>query len=193
MKKILLAIMMVLPMTIMAQSKFAHYNYADILPNMKEYVAAQTELQSMEKQYMDDLKLMQDELQKKAEDYQKEAANLLDNVRARREQELNDLAQRFQQTQQDSQLALQKASQEKMALIVEKVMAAVKKIGEAGGYVYIVDISSGAISFVNTALSTDITPQLNRELGTLATATPAASANQAVYGSCPRPSNVQIQ
>jgi outer membrane protein len=112
---------------------------------MKEYAAAQTELQSMEKQYMDDLKLMQDELQKKAEDYQKEAANLLDNVRARREQELNDLAQRFQQTQQDSQLALQKASQEKMALIVEKVMAAVKKIGEAGGYVYIVDISSGAI------------------------------------------------
>ncbi|MBR5577184.1 MAG: OmpH family outer membrane protein [Bacteroidaceae bacterium] len=180
MKKILLAILMVLPMTIMAQSKFAHYNYADILPNMKEYAAAQTELQSMEKQYMDDLKLMQDELQKKAEDYQKEAANLLDNVRARREQELNDLAQRFQQTQQDSQLALQKASQEKMALIVEKVMAAVKKIGEAGGYVYIVDISSGAISFVNSALSTDITAQLKKELGivaTAATATPAAPAN----------------
>ena len=98
MKKILLAILMALPMTIMAQSKFAHYNYTEILPNMKEYAAAQTELQSMEKQYMDDLKLMQDELQKKAEDYQKEAANLLDNVRARREQELNDLAQRFQQT-----------------------------------------------------------------------------------------------
>ena len=134
MKKILLAILMALPMTIMAQSKFAHYNYTEILPNMKEYAAAQTELQSMEKQYMDDLKLMQDELQKKAEDYQKEAANLLDNVRARREQELNDLAQRFQQTQQDSQLALQKASQEKMALIVEKVMAAVKKMTHTMSY-----------------------------------------------------------
>jgi hypothetical protein len=36
MKKILFAILMALPMTIMAQSKFTHYNYADILPNMKE-------------------------------------------------------------------------------------------------------------------------------------------------------------
>lgn len=178
MKKILLAILMAAPLTIMAQSKFAHFNLAEILPNMKEYATAQTELQNMDKQYMDDLKLMQDELQKKAEDYQKEAANLLDNVRARREQELNDLAQRFQQTQQDSQLALQKATQEKMAMISEKVMAAVKKIGEAGGYVYVVDTSTGAISFVNTALSTDITAQLKKELGVTATAT-ATSATPA--------------
>ena len=175
MKKILLAILMAAPLTIMAQSKFAHFNLAEILPNMKEYATAQTELQNMDKQYMDDLKLMQDELQKKAEDYQKEAANLLDNVRARREQELNDLAQRFQQTQQDSQLALQKATQEKMAMISEKVMAAVKKIGETGGYVYVVDTSTGAISFVNTALSTDITAQLKKELGVTATATATAA------------------
>lgn len=178
MKKILMAILMAAPLTIMAQSKFAHFNLAEILPNMKEYATAQTELQNMEKQYMDDLKLMQDELQKKAEDYQKEAANLLDNVRARREQELNDLAQRFQQTQQDSQLALQKATQEKMAMISEKVMAAVKKLGETGGYVYVVDTSTGAISFVNTALSTDITAQLKKELGVTATAT-ATSATPA--------------
>ena len=45
MKKILLAILMIAPLTVMAQSKFAHFNYADILPNMKEYTAAQTELQ----------------------------------------------------------------------------------------------------------------------------------------------------
>lgn len=175
MKKILLAILMAAPLSIMAQAKFAHYNSTDILSNMKEYAAAQAELQSMEKQYADDLKLMEDEMQKKYEDYKKEAANLLDNVRARREQELNDLSQRLQQSYQDSQLALQKASQEKMALIGEKIMSAVKKVGETGGYVYVVDLSSGAISFVNPALSTDITAQLKKELGITVTAaaTPA--------------------
>lgn len=180
MKKILLAILMAAPLTIMAQAKFAHFNSAEILPNMKEYTVAQSEIQNMEKQYMDDLKLMQDEIQKKYEDYQKEAANLLENVRARREQELNDLAQRLQQSQQDSQVALQKATQEKMALISEKVMAAVKKIGEAGGYVYVVDISTGAVAFINNALSTDITAQLKKELGVTATAAAtAAPATQA--------------
>ena len=178
MKKILLAILMAAPLTIMAQSKFAHCNLAEILPNMKEYATAQTEIQTMEKQFADDLKLMQDEMQKKYEDYQKEAANLLENVRARREQELNDLGQRYQQSLQDSQAALQKATQEKMAMISEKVMNAVKKIGEAGGYVYVVDTSTGAISFVNNALSTDITAQLKKELGISATAT-ATSATPA--------------
>lgn len=177
MKKILLAILMAAPLTIMAQAKFAHFNSAEILPNMKEYTQAQSEIQNMEKQYMDDLKLMQDEIQKKLEDYQKEAPNLLENVRARREQELNDLYQRLQQSQQDSQLAMQKATQEKMALVSEKVMAAVKKLGEAGGYVYVVDISSGAISWVNTGVSKDITPLLKKELGVTATApAPAAAA-----------------
>ena len=49
--------------------------------------------------------------------------------------------------------------------IQEKVIAAVKKVGEAGGYVYVVDISVGAIPFVNTQLSTDITDQVKKEVG----------------------------
>ena len=60
-----------------------------------------------------------------------------------------------------------------MALIGEKIMSAVKKVGETGGYVYVVDLSSGAISFVNPALSTDITAQLKKELGITATAAAA--------------------
>ena len=137
MKKILIAILMMAPLSLCAQ-KFAHFNTAEIIPNMKEWATAQEELQTMQKQYEDDLKLMQDELQKKSEEYQKEQANLLDNVRQRREQELNDLYTRLQQSYQDNQAALKKAEAEKMSGISEKVLAVVKKIGEEGGYVYIV-------------------------------------------------------
>ena len=164
MKKILIAILMMAPMSLCAQ-KFAHFNTADIIPNMKEYTTAMEEVQAMQKQYEDDMKLMQDELQKKSEEYQKEHANLLDNVRQRREQELNDLYTRLQQSYQDNQAALQKAQAEKMNAITEKVLAVVKKVGEAGGYVYIVDTSSGVIPFINSTLSTDITAQLKKELG----------------------------
>ncbi len=164
MKKFLIAILMMAPMSLCAQ-KFAHFNTADIIPNMKEYTTAMEEVQAMQKQYEDDMKLMQDELQKKSEEYQKEQANLLDNVRQRREQELNDLYTRLQQSYQDNQAALQKAQAEKMNAITEKVLAVVKKVGEAGGYVYIVDTSSGVIPFINSTLSTDITAQLKKELG----------------------------
>lgn len=164
MKRILIAILMMAPLSLCAQ-KFAHFNTADIIPNMKEYATAMEEMQAMQKQYEDDMKLMQDELQKKSEEYQKEQANLLDNVRQRREQELNDLYTRLQQSYQDNQAALQKAQTEKMNAITEKVLAVVKKVGEAGGYVYIVDTSSGVIPFINSTLSTDITDQLKKELG----------------------------
>ena len=164
MKKILIAILMMAPLSLCAQ-KFAHFNTADIIPNMKEYTTAMEEIQNMQKQYEDDMKLMQDELQKKSEEYQKEQANLLENVRARREQELNDLYTRLQQSYQDNQAALQKAQAEKMSEISEKVLAAVKKLGEDGGYVYIVDTSSGVIPYVSTTLSTDITAQVKKELG----------------------------
>ena len=164
MKKILIAILLMAPMSLCAQ-KFDHFNTADIIPNMKEYTTAMEEMQAMQQQYEDDMKLMQDELQKKSEEFQKEQANLLENVRQRREQELNDLFTRLQQSYQDNQAALQKAQTEKMSAISEKILAVVKKIGEEGSYIYIVDTSSGVIPFVNSTLSTDITDQVKKELG----------------------------
>ena len=164
MKRLIIAIMMIAPLSLNAQ-KFAHFNSAEIIPNMKEYVTATEEIQAMAKQYEDDMKLMQEELQKKGDEYQKEQANLLENVRQRREQELQDLYQRLQQSYQDNQQALEKARQEKMGAINEKVMAAVKKIGEAGGYVYVVDLSTGAIPFVNSQLSTDVSDLIKKEVG----------------------------
>ena len=165
MKKIFIALLLMVPVCISAQQKFAHFNSAEIIPNMKEYTTAMDEIQAMAKQYEDDMKLMQDELQKKNDEYQKEQANLLDNVRQRREQELQDLYQRLQQSYQDNQTALQKAQQEKMATIQEKVLAAVKKVGEAGGYVYIVDTSAGVIPYISTQLSTDVSDQIKKEVG----------------------------
>ena len=164
MKRLMIAIMMIAPLSLNAQ-KFAHFNSADIIPNMKEYVTATEEIQTMAKQYEDDMKLMQEELQKKGDEYQKEQANLLENVRQRREQELQDLYQRLQQSYQDNQQALEKARMEKMGAINEKVMAAVKKIGEAGGYIYVVDLNTGAIPFVNSQLSTDVTDLIKKEVG----------------------------
>lgn len=164
MKRFVIAILMIAPLSMNAQ-KFAHFNSADIISNMKEYITATEEIQAMAKQYEDDMKLMQEELQKKGDEYQKEQANLLENVRQRREQELQDLYQRLQQSYQDNQQALEKARMEKMGAINEKVMAAVKKIGEAGGYIYVVDLNTGAIPFVNSQLSTDVTDLIKKEVG----------------------------
>lgn len=164
MKKLLIiAIVMIAPLSMMAQ-KFGHFNSTEIVSSMPEYTAAQSELENLAKQYEDDLKRMQEELQKKGEDFEREQAGLLDNVRQRRQQELQDLYQRMQQSVQDNQQAFQKAQAEKMQAISDKVMAAVKKVGDAGGYVYIMDVTMG-IPYISSSLSTDVTPDIKRALG----------------------------
>ena len=164
MKKILFAILMMAPLSLFAQ-KFAHFNSADIIPNMKEYVAAQTEIETLGKQYKEDLDRMQAELQKKSEEFQKEEANLLDNVKQRRQQERQDLYNRILQTNQDNQQSLEKVQAEKLQAIQQLVMEAIKKVGEAGGYIYIVDTSNGLIPFVNPAMSTDVSAEIKKALG----------------------------
>ena len=66
-KKLIAILFMMAPLAIFAQ-KFGHLNSADIIQVMPEYTTAQTELQKLEKQYSDELKMMETELSKKSEE-----------------------------------------------------------------------------------------------------------------------------
>ena len=163
MKKVILLALLLVPMSLCAQ-KFGHFDSSAIIQLMPEYTTAQNELQQLQTQYENDLKRMQDELQAKNDDLEKNAATLPDAVKQRREQEIQDLYQRMNQYFQTSQQDMQKAQQEKMALITQKVTSAIKEIGVAGGYVYVMDSTSG-IPYISETLSTDVTAQVKQKLG----------------------------
>jgi outer membrane protein len=163
MKKILFVLMMLAPIATFAQ-KFGHVNSQEIIQAMPEFNTAKGEIEKLTQQYEADLKSMQEELQKKGEAFEKEQATLPENIKTRREQELNDLYQRIQQTYQDNQQALAKAQQEKMAAITSKVIDAIKTVGQEGGYVYIMETGAG-IPYISTTLSTDVTAQVKTKLG----------------------------
>ena len=147
-----------------AQAKFGHVNSQEIIQAMPEYTTARTEIDKLQEQYEADLKSMQDELQKKAEAFDKEQATLPDNIKQRRQTELQEMYQKIQQSYQDNQQALQKASQEKMQAITAKVLDAIKAVGQAGQFVIINEINAG-IPYISTTLSTDVTAQVKAKLG----------------------------
>ena len=166
MKKILVMILMLAPMSIFAQ-KFAHFDMAQVLPGMAEYQVASEEIQKLTSQYQEQLESLQKEYQSKAEELQKlsEDNNTAQAILQSKAQNLQQMEQSIQDFYQASQQDLQKQQTEKMEVIQTKILAAIKKIGEAGGYIYVVDTSTGAIPYVNESLSTDITAQLKTELG----------------------------
>ena len=163
MKKLIVMLLMLAPVAAFAQ-KFGHVNATEIMQAMPEFTKARTEIEALQKQYEADLKSMQDELQKKAEAFEKEQATLPDNIKQRREQELQDMYQKIQQSYQDNQQALAKAQQEKLSVIQTKVLDAIKAVGEAGGYVYIMDVAAG-IPFISSTLSKGVTADVKAKLG----------------------------
>ena len=180
MKKILLAMLLFAPMAMMAQ-KVAHFDYPKVMQSLPEFKTAQSALEALGQRYSNELKTLQEEITKKTEAYRQQADSLPENMRARKEQELNDMYQRYQQATQDNDAAFQKARAEKMEPLVTKIVNAVNAIAKEGGYTYILDQSSAQPNgiFINTALSEDITNKvMSRVGGTAANATANAAAAQ---------------
>ena len=163
-KFIICAICAICGLTTAQAQKFGHVNTQEIIQAMPEFTTARTEMDKLTQQYEADLKQMQDELQKKAEAFEKEEATLPDNIKQRRQQELQDMYQKIQQSYQDNQQALAKQQQEKMQAITTKVLDAIKQVGQAGGYVYVMDLTGG-IPYISTTLSTDVTADVKKKLG----------------------------
>ena len=163
-KKIALLLMLVLPMSVFAQ-KFGHIKTQEILTVMPEYTKAQTDINTMQKQYQDEMKRLTDEIQKKFAAYQQEQANLPKNIQERRQKELQELNERGMQMQQDAQQELQQSWMQMLEPIAKKIDDAIKAVGQEGGYVYIFDLNATQIPFVNETLSTDVTGAVKAKLG----------------------------
>ena len=72
MKKLVLMLLMFAPLATFAQQKFGHINAQEVMSQMPEFIKARGEMEAKAKQYENDLKAMQDELQRKSQEYDNE-------------------------------------------------------------------------------------------------------------------------
>ena len=163
-KKIALILLLIAPMSVFAQ-KFGHFNAQEILAVMPETQKAQTDIDTMRKQFEDEIKRTEDEVNKKFAAYQQEQANLPKNIQERRQKELQDLAEKGMQYQRDAQQELERSWMEMLEPIYKKLNDAVKAVGDEGGYVYLFDISTTQIPYVNETLSTNVSAAIKAKLG----------------------------
>lgn len=162
MRKLILALMLFAPVSMFAQ-KFGHLNAQQVMSEMPEFVKARSEMEASAKQYDNDLKAMQQELQRKADEYDKTKSTMNATKQKETEAALMSLNEKIRNAYNDNVQALQKLEQQKMAPITSRLVDAIKAVGKAGGYVYIMDTSSG-IPYISETLSTDVTSKVKAEL-----------------------------
>lgn len=164
MKKIIIMMLAFMPLTMFAQ-KFGHVDTQAIMQSLPELAKVRGELEAKATEYENELKAMQEELQNKADAYDKAKATMSQTQQQEKETELQGIYQKIQQAYQDNQQAMQKLQQEKMEPIQAKVITAIKNVQEKGGYVYIMDMQALAGTvFINTKLSTDVTKDVQAEI-----------------------------
>lgn len=161
MKKIIIAALLAMPILASAQ-KFGHINTQELFAQMPEVAQVKLKMDTIQGQYETQLASMNEEFQKKMQDYQAQEATMADAVKQIRQQELQEMNQRIQLFYQTAEQDIQKKQQELLAPIHEKMAKAIKAVGERDKFTYIFD-SQAMVHIGDDA--EDATSAVKKELG----------------------------
>ena len=161
MKKLIVTIMLALPMLAAAQN-FGHVNTQAVFSQMPEVAQVKLKMDTINSQYENQLASMNEEFQKKYQDYQAQEATMAPAVKQIRQQELQEMQQRIQLFYNTAEQDIQKKQQELIAPVHEKMAKAIKAVGDRDGFTYIFD-SASMVHIGADAI--DATPAVKKELG----------------------------
>lgn len=155
-------LLLLLPVVATAQQKIATVNSQELITAMPEMKAAQERLQELDQKYTAEMQTMNDEYQKKLELYMKDKDGLSEALLKSREQELTDLQNRIQRSYQAMQQDMEKQQATLMAPIQQKLIDAIKKVGDAGGYTYVMEAT---MMLYAAPSAVDLTAEVKKQLG----------------------------
>lgn len=154
---------MLFPIFAGAQShKIGIVDSQKVLSEMPEMKSMQSELDNLAKKYEDTLVQLQKEFQTKYQDFVKEQETMVESIKSRKQQELEDLSKRIQDLNNVAQQDMQKKQVELFAPIQTKLREAINKVGNDGGFTYIMD--SSQMLYVGNG-SEDVTSLVKSKLG----------------------------
>jgi outer membrane protein len=163
-KSLFIAIIMALPMTFSyAQSKVAHIDTQKLIGEMPEVIAAQKQLEQLEKTYATEIENTYKEFQTKAQSYSADAANQTDVTNQARQKELETMQQNINQYRETAAQDLQKKQVEMMRPLYDKARVAIEKVAAGQGFDYVLDASAGGS--VIMAKGKDLMADVKAELG----------------------------
>lgn len=173
MKKLFILLGVILGISTVSAQKFARIDVQEIVMAMPEFEEAQKNLEAFGKDLNEQMEQIQVEFNNKLADFQKNQATMAASVKQMRQQELEQLQQRFSEFQQIAQQDFQKKQAELIEPVQKKAQEAVNKVAKANGYIVVFDVSVPSLAYIDEAQTTDIAPLVKKELGIVAA--PAAA------------------
>ncbi len=145
--------------------KMGRVNVQGIVVGMPEMKSMQKELETIQKDFQDNLETMQVELNNKFQEFQQTQSTMNASVRALKEKDMQDLSQRMQQFEQSATQEIQRKQNELLQPVLKKAKEAISAEAKAGGYAVVYDESLGALAYFDENVVVDLTPAVKKRLG----------------------------
>ncbi len=126
----------------MAQLKIGYTNADYILTLMPEAKQIESDLSAYEKQLQNQLESKYKDYQAKVGDYQQNAVNYTDIVKADKENEIENLQESIQKFETEAQNSLVQKRNQLLTPAYEKIGTAIEQVAEENGYTHV--FSSGS-------------------------------------------------
>ena len=162
MKKSLVIIAVLLVSLAANAQKFGYVNTQELFMQMPELKDVQARMDSLNKQYENLLMTMQEEYQKKLQDYQQKQSTMPEAMRQIQEEELYSMQQRLQTTYQTAQQDVEQKRGEFLKPVNERMAKAIQEVGADNKYTYIFD--SAATVYIASEAD-NVMPLVKTKLG----------------------------
>lgn len=140
-------------------------NSIELLEAMPEKIKATEILTDLNNKYKEELKVMQNDYNKKYSDFISYQTSMAENIRLRRMQELYELERQVNDFMKLAQDDIDKQEQKLLEPLRTKIKDAIRQVGIEKGFTCIYDLANPAIAFV-TPDAIDINPFVRQKLGT---------------------------
>ena len=162
-KWVLLTLFVAVGSSAMAQQKLAYINTDELIMAMPERAEAAEKYETLYNELVNQMESMQVEYRRQLDEYTKEMNTLTAAVQSMREQSLNDLRLRLQESEQLASQELQTKQGELYNPVIEKATNTIQEVARANGVTAVFDITS--LLYFDEANMLDLLPLVKQAMG----------------------------
>ena len=170
MKKVILMMAMVLVgLTAYAQEsvttmKFGYLSFDSVRHAMAEYAEMQQQIAEMRNAYEAEMKRVEDDFNKKYEEFLDGQKNFPKTILQKRQSELQEMLDKNIAFKNESQRMLNEMEAQLMESINLMVKICVQQVGQKHGYAFILNTDADALPWLNPEMGEDVTEEVKAAL-----------------------------
>jgi outer membrane protein len=136
--------------------RFGYFSYKTTLETMPGYAIARRNLDDLRIKYENEMKRVEEEFNKKYEDFLEGQKNFAPSILQKRQAELQELMEKNMAFKQEAKRLLKQAEEEAYQPLREQLIQATLVVGKSKGLAFILNTDDNAVPYINPSLGEDV-------------------------------------